>query len=44
MRGGGGAVERRMEEKNKQMHLGEELAAQPRRFCQCVEDTVSVSR
>ena len=44
IRGSGEAVKRRMEEKNKQMHLGVELAAQPRLVCQCVEDSVSVSR
>lgn len=44
MRGRGGAVRRRMEEQNKQMNLGVELAAQPRPACQCEEDSVSVSR
>lgn len=35
---------RQMEKKNKQIHLGTELAAQPRGVCQCVEDSVSVCR
>lgn len=44
MEGGGRAVIRQIEGKNKQMHLEAELAAQPRLVCQRVEDSVSASR
>lgn len=33
LRGGGGAIMRRIEEKNKQLHLGVDLAAQPKPVC-----------
>lgn len=40
MRGSGGVRMRRIQDKNKQTHLGVELAAEPRIVCQCVEDSV----
>lgn len=39
-RGGGEAVMRQIEKKNKQMRLGIELGAQPRAVWQCVERTL----
>lgn len=44
MKDSGGTAVRPTEERNKQMHLGEELAAQLRLVCQCVEDYLSMSR